>query len=99
MKHRVSVNDVERLVISVLHMVILERDDYLVTHLTGRAGYQNLHRPVVQAESSATGARSRSGSHHFRRREYHATVSVRPRSKSMAGSQPRVARIFDQSRT
>src|SRR5687768_554836 len=71
----------------------------LSTDLTPDAGDEDPHVPQRRhADSSATGARPRSGSHHARLSAYQATVSASPSSNPISGFQPSSLRIFDESR-
>src|SRR5262249_8094456 len=67
--------------------------------LTAGAGDDDLHRVVAQAEPSATGARSRNGSHHAWLAAYQSMVAATPWSNGTVGVQPSSVRIFVQSRT
>ena len=80
---------------------LLEQDGGLGADLARRPGDEDgpARAHFDQAEPSATGARSRSGSHQAALAAYQSMVSAMPSSHAMVGSQPSSRLIFDQSRT
>ncbi len=100
-QHRVPVGHVQRRVVGGDDLVpsSLASEDDVAAELPRRAGDENPHRDVAQALPSATGARSRSGSHQWGLAEYQSIVSAMPSSHPISGSQPSSVRIFVASRT
>ncbi len=102
-EHLVAVGDVEPRTIVGRHLPSAGREQgrRLAPDLPSGTSDQNpsgsSHR--AQAVLSATGARSRSGSHHAALAAYQSMVSAMPASQEMVGSQPSSRWIFDQSST